>query len=79
MFEILVNLDSLKCSATRIPALEDKPAQRTNQELSKRVRIPFIFTVGSKIIRELVIILAIFLRFDFKFLSSPACYEQDKA
>ena len=40
---------------------------------------PRAFTVGSKIIRALEIILAIFLWFDCQFLSSHACYKQYKA
>ena len=39
----------------------------------------FPLTVGSKIIRALVIILAIFLSFDCQFLSSHTCYKQYKA
>ena len=37
------------------------------------------FTVGSKIIRALAIILATFLSFDCQFLSSHACNKQYKA
>ena len=38
-----------------------------------------IFTVGSKTIRAVAIILAIFLCFNCQFLSSHDCYEQYKA
>ena len=38
-----------------------------------------LYTVGSKIIRALAIVLAIFLWFDWQFLSSHACYKQSKA
>ena len=37
------------------------------------------YTVGSKIIRALAVILAIFLRFDCHFLSSHGFYKQYKA
>ena len=38
-----------------------------------------VYAVNSKIIRALVIILAVFLSFDCQFLSSHACYKQQKA
>ena len=41
--------------------------------------IRIVITVGSKIIRALVVILSIFLWFDHQFLSSHACYKQYKA
>ena len=51
--------------------VENKPS-----DIGKCLVMP---TIGSKVIRALDIILAIFLRFKYQFLSSHAFYEQNNA